>query len=87
MADERLYAHAIIELEDGTRIPRGQEITKIATEIAGIDELTEAGSVSSKPYDETKDQLPPPDEVEIEGYVYKRASEQPATVGETGARE
>lgn len=84
MADDQLYAHALIELEDGSRITRGQEIT---TEIAGLDELKEAGSVSSKPYDETKDQLPPPDEVEIEGYVYKRASEQPATVGETGARE
>lgn len=80
MADE-LYAHALIELEDGSRIQRG---AKVRADLPGLDELKAGGAVSSEPYDETQDQLPPPEEVEIEGFVYKRAEEAPATVGDTG---
>lgn len=80
---EQLYAHALIELEDGTRFDRGETLPE---DIPGIEDIKEAGSASTEPYDETQDQLPPPEEVEIEGFIYKRTGEDTSTTGERGDR-
>jgi hypothetical protein len=61
-------AHALIEA-DGVRYARGQDVPD---DLPGIEELREYGSVSDAAYDPAVDEVPPPDEIVIEGVVYKR---------------
>lgn len=66
------YAHALIELEDGTRIQRGQEVSE---EIPGYDELVEAGSIRDEEYDPAEDEVGPPEFVEVGGVRYLKAND------------
>lgn len=61
------FAHALIELEDGTRIQRGETVPD---DVPGLDELREAGSVSDEEYDPEQDVTGPPETVEIQGVRY-----------------
>jgi hypothetical protein len=67
-----LYAHALIELEDGTRYQRGETVPE---DVDGIEELMEAGSVSEAEYDPAADVSPAPEVVEIDGVKYVKASD------------
>lgn len=75
-------AHAVIEYtdEDGgtVRYDRG---TEVPSDVPGYDELVEAGSVSDETYDPEVEKPEPPDEIEIDGVVYVKASDG-ATSGE-----
>jgi hypothetical protein len=78
-------AHAVIEFTTGegedaqtTRYDRGVEVP---SDIPGYDELVEAGSISDEPYDPEVEKPEPPDEIEIDGVVYVKASDG-ATNGE-----
>ncbi len=62
-------AHALIEA-DGVRYARGQDVPD---DLPGIEELREYGAVSDEAYDPAVDEVPPPEEVVIEGVTYKRA--------------
>ncbi len=62
-------AHALIEA-DGVRYARGQDVPD---DLPGIEELREYGSVSDEAYDPTVDEVPPPEEITIDGVTYKRA--------------
>ena len=69
-------AHAVIEYtdEDGgtVRYDRGAEVP---SDIPGYDDLVEAGSVSDEAYDPEVEKPEPPDEIEIDGVVYIKASD------------
>ena len=69
-------AHALIEYteEDGSviRIPRGTEVSE---DVPGYDELVEAGSVSDEAYDPEVENPPAPEQIEIDGVVYVKASD------------
>lgn len=67
-----LYAHAVIELPDGSKIQRGAQVPE---DLEGLDELVEAGSVSEDSYDPAADKVDPPDVVEIEGFRYIKATD------------
>jgi hypothetical protein len=79
------YAHAVIELEDGTKIQRGDSVKK--SDVEGFDELLDAGSISEEPYvapePEASDikvaQTVDDDTVVVDGVVYKRASDGAST--------
>jgi len=62
-------AHALIEA-DGVRYDRGQDVPD---DLPGIEELREYGSVSDEAYDPAVDEVPPPEEISIDGVIYKRA--------------
>jgi hypothetical protein len=65
-----LYAHALIEVGD-TKYPRGSEVPE---DLSGLEELKEFGSVSEDEYTEPEPTKPqPPETVELDGVVYKRA--------------
>ena len=66
------YAHALIELENGDLIERGEEVTG---EIEGYDELVEGGSISDEEYDPAQDEVGPPETVVIDGITYVQASD------------
>lgn len=69
-------AHGVIEYtdEDGetVRIEPGAEVS---TDVPGYDELAEAGAVSDEPYDPEVAKPPPPEEIEIDGVIYVKASD------------
>ncbi len=69
-------AHAVIEYtdEDGgtVRYDRGRDVP---SDIPGYDELVEAGSISEDPYDPAVEQPPAPEQIEIDGVVYVKASD------------
>jgi hypothetical protein len=70
-----MYAHARIELraEDGSLsfIERGDEVPD-DLEIAGREELVEAGTLSDAEYDPAADVSPPPAQVVVDGVVYSK---------------
>jgi hypothetical protein len=66
------YAHALIELEDGTRIQRGDTVKK---DVPGYDDLVESGAVSDEKYDPAQDASPAPDEVELDGVRYVKVDD------------
>lgn len=66
------YAHALIELEDGTRIQRGDTVPD---DLPGFEELVEAGSLSDDEYDPAADVAPAPEVIEIDGVKYVKASD------------
>jgi len=63
------YAHALIELADGSRVERGEVVPD---NVDGLDELKDAGSVREDEYDPASDVPPPPQFVEIDGVRYER---------------
>lgn len=66
------YAHALIELSDGTRVKRGDPVEG---EFDGYDALVESGAISDEPYDEESDKVGAPETVEIDGVVYVKAND------------
>lgn len=62
----KLFAHGVIEADDTVYQPGDT----VPANLPGLDELREAGSVSPEAYVEP-DPVPP-EEVVIEGYLYKR---------------
>lgn len=67
------YAHALIELADGSKIPRDSEVDPDLVE--GFDELVEAGSISAEKYDPKTDVVPAPESVEIDGVKYVKVTD------------
>lgn len=65
------FAHAVIETEEH-RYERGSEVPE---DLAGFDELVEAGSVSEEQYDASVEAVPAPDVIEMDGVRYVRASD------------
>lgn len=64
-------AHAVIEVED-RKYQRGDDVPE---DLPGYDELVEGGAVSDEPYDPAQDEAGPPEELEIDGVVYRRVSD------------
>ncbi len=79
-------AHAVIEYteEDGSvvRINRGDEVSD---SVPGYDELAESGAVSDQPYDAAVEKPPAPEQVEIDGVVYVKASDGATNEGQGAA--
>lgn len=75
-------AHALIEYTDDdgevVRIARGATVTE---DVPGYDELVEAGSVSDEDYDPAVEKPPAPEQIEIDGVVYVKASDGAETEG------
>jgi hypothetical protein len=65
------YAHAVIEV-DGTKYQRGDAVPD---DVAGFDELVDAGAVSDEEYDASAEPVQTPEEVEINGVKYVKASD------------
>lgn len=81
-----MYAHATIELADGRKFQRGDEIPRdFATDLPGMSELVEAGSVRDEPYDPANEPTQTPDTVEIDGVVYVKAADAAEGVSDAGA--
>jgi hypothetical protein len=70
-----LYAHALIELPDGTKYDRGDEVPEDAFSAEDLEYLRDGGSLSDEPYDPAADIVPPPEYVEIDGVRYKKESD------------
>lgn len=66
------FAHALIELEDGSRIQRGDTVPD---ELPGLEDLLESGAVSEDEYDAEADVAGPPEYVEIDGVRYVKTSD------------
>ena len=67
------FAHATIEdPRDGTKFYRGDEVPD---DLPGFKELKKNGAVSDKEYDPDAEPKQVPDEVVIDGVVYKKSAE------------
>jgi hypothetical protein len=79
------YAHAVIEYqnEDGeaVRYDRGEAVS---TGVPGYDELVDAGSIGEAEPDPVEIQVQAPEEIEVEGVRYVKASDG-ATNGATSS--
>lgn len=70
-----MYAHVLMEdPRDGAKYHRGDEVP---ADLPGLDELLEAGSVSDSEYGDAERaaERVQPDEIEIDGVVYRRSSD------------
>lgn len=76
VAMSELYAHAVIETADGTRINRGDVVP---ADLEGVEDLQAGGSVRSDEYVEQPLEVQPPNEIVIDGVTYKKASDGAVT--------
>ena len=69
------YAHALIELPDGSKLKRGDEVSEDVLSADDYAYLVEGGAISDEEYDPAADVAPAPKYVEIDGVRYIQVAE------------